>query len=183
MTYIAPEVKSGLGAEIAIVLTLPPHWASFEDENLRLSPAAGEAPTQVPNTPVSLLHLVLRDKIITSYQSVYSVLPGSRGNLVVKILIVLQRDGDQLDTIELLVEAGILVERGGGECLAAAIDIPSVQQVGGNYMELMTTLLGQQLSTLRKMEEIKGKIYLNLPMFLLTFFINCVTFTVKLSKL
>ena len=68
---------------------------------------------------------------------------------MIKIPIALHRDSNQLYITELLVE---------GDVLAAAIDVPSVQQVGGNYMELMTTVLGQQLLTLRKIEEIKGKI-------------------------
>ena len=162
-THVAPEAKSRLGEEIALVLALPLLWAAFEDEKLKLSPTAtGEAPSQVPKT-VALLHPALQDRIITSYQSVYGDLPGSISNPVMKIPIVPQGYGDQLYITELLAEDDGLAERGGGvrrpqEAGATDNDMPSLQQVGGNYMESMTAILGQQLSTQRRIEEVKSEI-------------------------
>ena len=114
MTHVAPEAKSRLGEEIALVLAMPLLWAAFEDEKLKLPPTAtGEAPTQVQNKTVDLLHPALQDRIITSYQSVYGELPGSISNPVMTIPIVPQGYGDQLYITELLAEDDGLAERGG----------------------------------------------------------------------
>ena len=94
-TNVAPKAKSRLGEETALVLALPLLWAAFEDEKLKLSlTATGEAPSQVPNKAVALLHPALQDRIISSYQSVYGELPGSISNPVMKIPIVPQGYGD-----------------------------------------------------------------------------------------
>ena len=103
-----------MGEEIALVLALPLLWAAFEDEKLKLSlMATGEAPSQVPNKAVALLHPALQDRIISSYQSVYGELPGSISNPVMKIPIVPQGYGDQLYITELLAEDDVPAERGG----------------------------------------------------------------------
>ena len=103
---------------MALVLSLPLLWATFEDEKLKLSPVPEEASTQVPKT-VALLHPALQDRIIRSYKSAFGELPDSISNPVMKIPIVPQGYGDQLFITELLTEDDGPAERGGG-CLAAA---------------------------------------------------------------
>ncbi len=71
--------------------------------------------------------------------------------------------GDQLYITELLTEDDGPAEREGdvrrlpAEAGAAVIGEPS-PQAGGNYMESMTTILGQQLWTQRRIEEVKGEL-------------------------
>ena len=88
LTHVAPEAKSTLGEEGALILLLPLLWAAFEDEKLKL--ATGDAPTQVLNKIIALLHPVLYDRVIISYQSVDSELPYLISNPVMNIPIVPQ---------------------------------------------------------------------------------------------
>ena len=60
----------------------------------------------------SSLHPTLKDRIIISYQSVHSELPGSISNPVMKNLILPQGYGDQLYITKLLVEDDVIAEGG-----------------------------------------------------------------------
>ena len=62
---------------------------------------------------------------------------------------------------------------------AADINMPSPRQVGDNHMESMTTDLGKQLLTQRRMEEVKGEILSELNCVSSIFLINCLTFIIE----
>ena len=149
---------------MAIVFALSLLWAAFEDEKLKSSPAPEEASTQVPKT-VALLHPAFQHRIIRSYKSAFGELPHSISNPVMKIPIVPQGYGDQLYITKLLTEDDGPAERERGECPAGT------SRSGGSCNQLAFStswwqlygvndcnVLGQQLSTQRRIEEVKGEL-------------------------
>ena len=121
-------------------------------KNFLLNHVTPKAKRRLEEKTVALLHPVIQEKIIKSYKSVDGELPGSISHPGMKIPIFPQGYVDQLYITKLLI-----VDDGLAGAGAAAISEPSLE-AGGNYMELMTAILGAQLLTQRRIEDVKGEL-------------------------